>query len=536
MTDFFYRTEDINPADVRDYFVETAQDRSVVDKLKGRNPTIVVGSRGAGKSFLLRVAQQEMLADFSKKRVFPVYLTFVRSSLIQTDDEEQFRNWMLARICSATVRAARKHGILTQLGESAQLLAGSADISETEKTGMELLVEAYEESWKNPGATVDAQDLPTVDDVKFALEDLAEAIGVSRFAFLIDEAAHVFLPGQQRQFFTLFRDLRSHCVTCNAAVYPGVTSFGDSFQPSHDATMISLNRDVQDDDYVSSMREIVEKQADSTLMMRITQNAQNFAVLAYAATGNPRILLKTTAAASKMNSTAVNEVIREYYRSDIWAEHSALSEKYAGHKAAIDWGRDYVEKDVLPEIKAKNDSYLEESKATSAYIWIHRDTPAAVKEALRVLCYTGILTEQEDGIRATRSQLGKRYLVNLGCLFALESLPSQVAFRIASRLTPRRMTEFGENHPAYAPLSGFDVNQQAKSGNIALNEQLEKPTSVLDITDWQRAKLTELNLLTVGSVLNATEAKLKEAQYIGPVRARRMRNAAVAAVLEYLSG
>jgi hypothetical protein len=37
-------------------------------------------------------------------------------------------------------------------------------------------------------------------------------------------------------------------------------------------------------------------------------------------------------------------------------------------------------------------------------------------------------------------------------------------------------------------------------------------------------------------VLGATEADLQKAYYIGDVRSRRMRNAAVAAVFEYLSG
>jgi hypothetical protein len=59
---------------------------------------------------------------------------------------------------------------------------------------------------------------------------------------------------------------------------------------------------------------------------------------------------------------------------------------------------------------------------------------------------------------------------------------------------------------------------------------------VLDVTPWQKEKLTQLGLVTVRDVLNATEQKLKQANYVGDVRARRMRNAAVAAVLEYLSG
>jgi len=43
-------------------------------------------------------------------------------------------------------------------------------------------------------------------------------------------------------------------------------------------------------------------------------------------------------------------------------------------------------------------------------------------------------------------------------------------------------------------------------------------------------------LSTIGELLNASEEKLKLAKYVGDVRARRMRNAAVASVLEYLSG
>lgn len=536
MTDFFYRTEDISPSEVAEYFVETAQDRQVIDQLKGRNPTVVVGSRGVGKSFLLRVAQYEMTRDFISQRVLPVYLTFVKSSLLQTSDEGQFRNWMLARICSSVLRTAKKHGLLATMPSSAKILAGGEIGTSTPESTVDKIVEAYEESWKNPGGTVDTAQLPSIENVRFALEDLAEEIGVKRFAILIDEAAHIFLPAQQRQFFTLFRDLRSHCVTCNATVYPGVTSFGDTFQASHDATMITLNRDVLSENYVRSMREIVEKQADSSFLKRITRNAENFAVLSYAASGNPRLLLKTVASASSMNSSQVNEVVREYYRSDVWSEHTALSEKYVGHKAVIDWGREFIETIALPDIKSKNDQYLTTDKATSAFIWVHRDAPAIVNETLRVLCYTGVLTEHGSGIRATRSEIGKRYMVNLGCLFALESTPASTAFRIAQNLTPKRMTEFGANHSAYTSLLNAEAEIPDGGSSFDLQIQLKKPTSVLDITEYQREKLTELKLPTVGDVLAATEEKLKEAHYIGNVRARRMRNAAVASVLEYLSG
>jgi hypothetical protein len=132
------------------------------------------------------------------------------------------------------------------------------------------------------------------------------------------------------------------------------------------------------------MREIVERQADSDLLARIAQNGENFAVLAYAATGNPRQLLKTTTKAPRATRRQVNEVIREYYRTDIWAEHSGLVDRYGGHRNLIDWGRTFIEDSVLPELQRKNDQYLSEEKKSTCFFWVHRDAPEAVKEATRL--------------------------------------------------------------------------------------------------------------------------------------------------------
>ncbi len=76
MADLFYRTEDIKPDDVQKYFVETQSDRDIVNALKGHNPIILSGSRGVGKSFLLRVAEAELMKEMAENHVFPVYVSF----------------------------------------------------------------------------------------------------------------------------------------------------------------------------------------------------------------------------------------------------------------------------------------------------------------------------------------------------------------------------------------------------------------------------------------------------------------------------
>ena len=58
----------------------------------------------------------------------------------------------------------------------------------------------------------------------------------------------------------------------------------------------------------------------------------------------------------------------------------------------------------------------------------------------------------------------------------------------------------------------------------------------MDLTPWQKGKLHELGIDTIGELIDVEENKLKEARYIADVRARQMKNAAVAAVCEYLLG
>jgi len=129
MADLLYRTEDIPNEDLLDLFVETKQDREIIELIKATSPIVLVGSRGVGKSFLLRVAEEEMLQNFSSNRVLPVYLTFTKSSLIHSADSKQFLNWMLARLCIRTTRALRKQGFLASPPPAVSVLSGGRSCS-----------------------------------------------------------------------------------------------------------------------------------------------------------------------------------------------------------------------------------------------------------------------------------------------------------------------------------------------------------------------------------------------------------------------
>lgn len=537
MTEFYLRTESIKQSDIKRLSVVNAEDINIINALKSSEPCLLEGSRGTGKSFLMKVSEIEIEEEIPDS--IPVFVAFNKSSLINTDDALQFYHWMLAKTLKALTNKLRKKG-LTVSGYSASLLSNDeSNNSESVETKLKAIVKIFEESYKGQ-SSIDVSSLPDIEDVKDAIETICEENSINRIYFFFDEAAHVFRPEQQRQFFNLFKDLRSPYITCNAAIYPGVTYFGDSFEVTHDCTYKKIERNIKDSDYLQYFKDIVFKQAAQELQDSFDNQRELFNTLALCSGGNPRILLKTVQDLERVNVSSVNSLIKDFYRSKIWAEHTELGEKYKGHQQIIDWGRDFLEKTVIPAIEKYNSIRVEKGiDESSIYFWVHKDSPEPVKEALRLLTYTGIITKLDSTIRATRSELGARYEVKYGCIISLESNPHAESKKFYESLSLKKYPEFGKQHSAYSGISNFtllkDDNDQYKA---SLQSMLNKPIDVLTLlTNWQKGKLKNAGINTIEELHSKTESNLIESIYnVGPVRARLMKNAATAELLEYLSG
>ena len=523
---FMYRTEDFTLDEILKSYVETSTDRRIVDKLKSRSPIVLRGSRGVGKSFLLRLAEAELKSDFDDKRILPVYITFSRSPLVHASRQE-FTPWMIAKITKGIKRQVVGYGLELPRENSLRQL--------TELSNHEIdtaVIEEHEQFWKQGKPVEESSNLPDADELREALEELCEDLKLARIILFIDEAAHVFVPEQQREFFTLMRDLRSPRVAIKAAVYPGVTSYGEIFEPSHDATFVDIERSVTDEGYADAMRRIVMKQ-DPKAEKQIKQRSEDFDVLAYASMGNPRILLKTYSESNPFNRTNVQNTIRTYFRERIWSEHSGLADRYPGHRELIDWGRAFLEDHVLPVLHSRN---KEASETSSSAIWIHRDAPRVVYEALNLLCYSGILLRHSSGIRATRGATGTRFIVNFGCNFAQDADSVTYGQQVRSSFSISKVQEFGANHKLYSAIQDISLTFNQSGANPALESRLNESFRVLDLTEFQKEKLNNMGLRTIRDVLDASEEEFQSVPYIGVVRSRQIHNAAIMAVIEYLSG
>ncbi|MDH2326411.1 hypothetical protein QCN27_05995 [Cereibacter sp. SYSU M97828] len=534
---FYLRTESIKSEELMDLSVLSSSDQAIISALKSAEPCLVEGSRGTGKSFLMRVAESQIETD--KSGSLPVFVSFNISSLVTTEDPLQFYHWMLAKSLKALINKLRKKGLSVSPFAAGLLSKDEFDTQEDVERDLREIVKRFEESYRG-NKSVDVSSLPDIEDVKEAIEEVCSENGLDRIYFFFDEAAHVFRPDQQRQFFSLYKDLRSPYITCNAAIYPGVTYFGDSFEPNHDCIYRRIDRNITDSDYLQYFRDIVDKQADENLKGTLIAQASVFNTLALASGGNPRILLKTIQDLEKVNLTFANSVLKTFYRGQIWAEHTELGEKYAGHKKIVDWGRDFLEQHVIPAIENYNNLRKERNiSERTIYFWVHKDCPASVKEALRLLSYTGIIRKVDASIRATRSELGSRYEVKYGCVIASESSPVSQSREFFEKISVKKFPEFGKNHPSYLDIKDIEASQLTDVQYIgALEKMLSKPVDVLPLlTEWQKRKLKEANIRTIEQLhLNTEEDLIEQIYRVGPVRARIMKNAATAELLEYLSG
>lgn len=534
---FYLRTESIKADEIVDLSVLNRSDNQTIDALKSAEPCLIEGSRGTGKSFLMRVAEGQI--ESQETAALSVFVSFNISSLVTTDDPLQFYHWMLAKALKTLINKLRKGGHSVSPFAAGLLSNDESDVRADVEKDLREIVKRFEESYRDK-LDIDISSLPDIEDVKEAIEDICSENGIDRVYFFFDEAAHVFRPDQQRQFFSLFKDLRSPFITCNAAIYPGVTYFGDSFEPNHDCIYRRIERNISDPDYLQYFREIVDKQADDKLKEALNAQTSVFNSLALASGGNPRILLRTIQDLEKVNTTSANAVLKAFYRGQIWAEHTELGEKYGGHKVIVDWGRDFLEQYVIPAIEAYNDQRKERKlNESTIYFWVHKDCPASVKESLRLLSYTGIIRKVDASVRATRRELGSRYEVKYGCVLASEGSPVAQSQDFFQKLSLKKFPEFGKNHAAYFDVKDIEASQLNDQQYLsALTNMLSKPVDVLPLlTAWQKSKLKEANVNTIEQLHQNSEEDLIDQIYrVGPVRARLMKNAATAELLEYLSG
>lgn len=146
MNEFYLRTESIKQTEIQNLSVVNATDRSILGALKANEPCLLEGSRGTGKSFLMRLAELELEAE--NDSYVTVFVPFNMSSLISTEDNLQFYHWMLAKTLKYLLHKLRKKGVVVS-SLTASLLSNDENDTEAEvESSLKDMVGRFEDSYK----------------------------------------------------------------------------------------------------------------------------------------------------------------------------------------------------------------------------------------------------------------------------------------------------------------------------------------------------------------------------------------------------
>jgi hypothetical protein len=265
--------------------------------------------------------------------------------------------------------------------------------------------------------------------------------------------------------------------------------------------------------------------------------------LIYAATGNPRILLKSvyeaTEELSSFKKTNVNNTLKDFYRTQMWSEYTKLGEKFGAYKGIIDWGRNFIEDKVLRETNNKNSrqDYEEEYEKSTIYFIVQNDAPELVKKAISILEYSGIVMLHTEGYKM-HNGIYNRYQINMGIVAASTTETDLAAYinKIAKNLSIKVVTEFGANSSAYGGINEISQEIDYENSGIDLIQLLNKDIDILDIYNYQKQELKNAGFKRLSDIIYASENDLQKAYLIGPIRARNISNLAMHAALEYIAG
>ena len=183
---------------------------------------------------LLKMAEKEMDDSYEKNKVLPVFISFSKAIFVDIDkDILFFKQWMLSKILFELRVKLKKHGIGMSQPSIFGSLFGCSDEVDELSDKLNSFITVMEETWRKKDDEsnerlrkvfgIEPERIGVISDVDYfkkLIEELCEYYDIERVVLLFDEACHNFIPIQQREFFTFFRDLRTPYISCKAAVYP----------------------------------------------------------------------------------------------------------------------------------------------------------------------------------------------------------------------------------------------------------------------------------------------------------------------------
>lgn len=546
---FEERAEFLSRTDLKDWTQITPNNRLVLSKLKGPGAKLLTGPRGSGKSTLLRAAYFDMVeADAA----LPIYVNYARSLALEplfhhnANALAMFRQWVLMKIVVGTVETFedldhRLPDSLARIADDAQQYIDRLAVGQEPEPLLQEL---------SPGA------------LNKLLEGWARDAGRKRVVLLLDDAAHAFSQQQQREFFELFRELRSSRVAAKAAVYPGITSYSPNMHVGNEAELIEAWYRPDTDDYLDTMRSLLRRRLPASLLQRLEGSEELVDYLALASFGLPRgflVMLRQVLGVEEDDAEFEQELVTPTRRAAdrAVAAHAqsvrdifeSLAEKMPRYRRFVEVGAE-LERAMVQGLMRFNDK--RPSSAKGVVVGLAEPLGPQLSRVLDMLEYAGVVRKNESVSRGVKGVFQRYELhwaividgnaLSLGRSVAVSTVIDVLRTRDAHAFMRSRGTtllgrDFTERCTLdLAPCQACGTPRVSEEAQFCMKcgrplteasiyeELLKAPIDRLPLTPKKLAGLKEHSALrTVGDILLDDESReIRQVPYVGAVWSARI--------------
>lgn len=577
------RTESIDEDLILDYFIARNDDK--ISRLLDSEQYLLEGSRGVGKTMLMKTAMLKSIENFGQNSVLPIWISFEESIRLERitildNSIDPFLQWTMGKILNETLKSILKikPECIDKLNSR---LSSIFDIAVTDKTDeyskllsdyVKVLEKADVKDSDELKKLVPSQEIAKILDnpqsFKEFLLNLVDDFNLNRIIFMFDEAAHVFSHQQQEKFFTFFKSLRDPKIACKAAVYPGITNYGKYFERGQDAKEIQINWSPLSQDDITYIKKILKKRIqnfNANYWEKLNVDKRIINTIAICSNGNPRFafhIIDELENAKAFQSTKIsNQILINAIRivfNTKWKEFDTLKQRLIKFSQHIEEGEILMKDSFIPNLRLWNDKRKSSRKKLSIGFFVSTKAYDSLEKVFSVLNYSNIIGIDFSKKSIGHSKYGYYIAVNPSIIFTdlilkdiLElsktsvAIENNQAYYETTDVIKSLQSRLSEVDVYQCSNSSCDFNTTEdqfkfcpKCGNSIAKEEEESLYKILRSHPIENLKLSQKitnrigkKFKNVGEVYDADIDDLRM-KYIQDVRTELIKNA----VIEYMAG
>ena len=535
---------------------ETAENdffNNIVKDLIKKQTTLIVGPRGCGKTHMMRYAS--ILCNEDKTKPYAIYVSFNRYYRLEPmltskiDAVSLFHSWVLAGI----IISAYETLITINPNISSEDMDESLNFLEIKS--LKSLIGMLEKGVNLTNEELFVARELSLSGTKNILENMRLLSGRARSILLLDDAALTLTPDYMKEFFDIFRTLKSAKLSTKASVYPGTTEYGARFHPSQEGGISSVWLSIESPSYNEIMDVIAQKRVEG--FEDISSDVREY--LKYAAFGIPRAYLSMLQdyqdGEFKSQQQGLNRIIQSHIDARV-DEFKSIVFKSPKLRSLIDCGYSIFDKictDLKKDNEEKQSNSLKQLKVGISGV----DTNAHVERMFNLLVEAGLLYELPEKVSHGSSRDYIRYIPHIAALFnrkvfmskgtgtsaalaverlRLPSAKHPLRRSISTLITKKQLANLKFNLPPCGHCGTDRINQSQKFCHNCGSELIDSSSfeacmslplhDIPGLTKWMKSKIkNEIpKFKNIGDFLSSQDPSkdLREANQIGQVRAQKI--------------